>query len=203
MALRGVDYTYPGAERAVLSGVDLTAVPGLTVVTGTSGVGKSTLLEVIAGLRTPDAGAVEAGRAHLVTQRPFLTAGTVGDALRLGTDAPDDALWVALRRVGLDGFVAGLPRSLATPIGDDGFGLSAGQRARLALARATLTTAPVILLDEPTAHLDEAATTTAHDAITLLAQRHTVIAVAHRSELVALADQHVHLTSTGAEVAAR
>ncbi|HEX6917325.1 MAG TPA: ABC transporter transmembrane domain-containing protein, partial [Phycicoccus sp.] len=85
--MEGVAYAYPGAEHPVLTGVDVEAGPGLTVLTGPSGVGKSTLLELAAGLRTPTGGSVRAGRAHLVTQRPFLPAGTLRDALRLGNDA--------------------------------------------------------------------------------------------------------------------
>lgn len=202
VVLDGIHYTYPGAEDAVLAGVTLDAGPGLTAITGPSGVGKSTLLELAAGLRTPTAGTVRAGRAHLVTQRPFLPAGTLREALTLGNDADDQALWDALRLVGLEGFVAGLPLALATPLGDDGFGLSAGQRARIALARATLSTAPVLLVDEPTAHLDEAAATLVHDVLAGLGERRTVIAVTHRPELVARADRHVALTRDGAEVLA-
>jgi len=202
VVLDGIHYTYPESADAVLAGVTLDAGPGLTAVTGPSGVGKSTLLELAAGLRTPTAGTVRAGRAHLVTQRPFLPAGTLREALALGNDADDQALWDALRLVGLEGFVAGLPLALATPLGDDGFGLSAGQRARIALARATLSTAPVLLVDEPTAHLDEAAATLVHDVLAGLGERRTVIAVTHRSELVARADRHVALTRDGAEVLA-
>ncbi len=138
-------------------------------------------------MRTPTAGTVHAGRAHLVTQRPFLPAGSLRDALRLGNDAPDAALWDALRVVGLEGVVAGMPQALGTEVGDDGFGLSAGQRARVALARATLSTAPVLLVDEPTAHLDTAATALVHDALRTLAERRTVVVVTHRSELADIA----------------
>ncbi len=186
----------------MLVDVQLAAGPGLTAVTGPSGVGKSTLLELAAGLRTPTAGTVRAGRAHLVTQRPFLPAGTLRDALVLGNGASDQAVWDALRLVGLEGFVASLPQALATPLGDDGFGLSAGQRARIALARATLSTAPVLLVDEPTAHLDADAADLVHGVLADLGERRTVVVVTHRPELVALADRHVVLTREGAEVVA-
>jgi ATP-binding cassette, subfamily C, bacterial CydD len=195
--LRHVAYTYPQSSTPVLVGVHLAAGPGLTAVTGPSGVGKSTLLELAAGLLTPTAGTV---RAHLVTQRPFLPAGTLRDALVLGNGADDQAVWDALRLVGLEGFVASLPQALATPLGDDGFGLSAGQRARVALARATLSTAPVLLVDEPTAHLDTAAADLVHGVLARLAERRTVVVVTHRPELVTLADRHVVLTREGAEV---
>ena len=202
VTLTDVAYTYPEATSPVLAGVHLDAGPGLTAVTGPSGVGKSTLLELAAGLRTPTAGTVRAGRVHLVTQRPFLPAGTLRDALVLGNGADDQAVWDALRLVGLEGFVAALPQALATPLGDDGFGLSAGQRARVALARATLSTAPVLLLDEPTAHLDPGSAALVHELLAGLAERRTVVVVTHRPELVELADQHVVLTRDGAEVVA-
>lgn len=199
--VRDLSYRYPGADAAVLDGVSLEAGPGLTAVTGPSGVGKSTLLELLAGLRTPTSGTVEAGRAHLVGQRPFLPAGTLRDALRLGNDAPDPALWEALRAVGLDGFVAALSQSLDTPVGDDGVGLSAGQRARVALARATLGAAPVLLVDEPTAHLDAAATALVHDLLRRLGAERAVVVATHRPGLVDLADRHVQLTGATVEVA--
>jgi ATP-binding cassette subfamily C protein CydD/ATP-binding cassette subfamily C protein CydCD len=195
VVVNGLGYTYPGSSRAVLDGVDLEAGPGLTVVTGESGVGKSTLLELVAGLRTPDAGTIEAPEAHLVSQRPFLMTGTVRANLTLGQGRPvsEDEQWTALRAVALDSLVEALPHDLDETLGDDGRGLSAGQRARLVLARALLSDAPLVLLDEPTAHLDDSSVTLAHKAIRDLAATRTVIAVTHRPELVALADHHVHL----------
>lgn len=192
---RGLRYSYPGAADPVLDEVDLAAGVGLTVLTGPSGTGKTTLLEVLAGIRAAEGGQVSAAPAHLAGQRAFLTADTVRANLSLGTGAGAAAMWEALRDVGLEGVVASLPQGLDTPLGDDGFGLSAGQRSRLALARALLSPATVVLLDEPTAHLGGDAVGIAHGAIARLAERRCVIAVTHRPELVALADQHVHLSA--------
>ena len=192
--VEGLSYRYPGTEALVLDRVDL-AVPaaGLVAVTGPSGAGKSTLLELLAGLRTPTAGLVAVPSAHLVGQRPLLVAGSLRDNLTLGvpTDPGDESLWAVLDEVGLAADVRALPEGLQTPLGDDGFGLSAGQRARLALARALLSDAPLVLLDEPTAHLDPESARLAHAAIAGLADDRAVVAVTHRPELVELADAHV------------
>jgi ATP-binding cassette subfamily C protein CydD len=193
VVVEGLSYSYPSATTCTISDLHLDLPVGLTVVTGPSGVGKSTLLELLAGLRHPSTGAVSAPRSHLVTQRPFLAPGTVRDNLALGNDSTDDALWEVLREVGLDGTVAALAQGLDTRLGDDGFGLSAGQRARLTLARAALSTAPLLLLDEPTAHLDVESAALAHLLIQQLAELRTVVVVTHRPELLALADRHVHL----------
>lgn len=195
VVVRGLSYTYPGSTRTVLDGLDLEIGSGLTAITGPSGVGKTTLLELVAGSRTPTGGSVTAPAVHLVTQRPFLGAGSIADNLRLGNDASSDRLWEVLREVGLDGVVAALPEGLSSRLGDDGFGLSAGQRARLVLARALLSPASVVLLDEPTAHLDPQSVEDVHRLVARLAEGRTVLAVTHRPELVALADRHVHLAT--------
>lgn len=188
-----VGYTYPGTDRRVLDGSTLKACGGLTVITGPSGCGKTTLLEVIAGIRRPEAGTVRAPEVHLVTQRPFLGAGSIRANLTIGGPAEASDVWRVLREVGLDDTLAALPGGLESPVGDDGFGLSAGQRARLVLARALLSPAPVVLLDEPTAHVDPDSARTVGDVITTLARTRTVIAVSHQPDLVARADQRVDL----------
>jgi ATP-binding cassette, subfamily C, bacterial CydD len=195
VVLTQVGYRYPGDGAEVLSDLTLSATGGLTVVTGPSGSGKSTLLELVAGLRTATSGTVVAAPAHLVTQRPFLLPGTVRENLQAVADEPlpPDRLWDVLRRVGLDGAVAGMPHGVDTVLGDDGFGLSAGQRARLAVARSALSREPVVLLDEPSAHLDAEGVETIHAVIASLATDRTVVATTHRAELVAVADRHVEL----------
>ncbi|MGO1166326.1 MAG: thiol reductant ABC exporter subunit CydD [Janibacter sp.] len=188
-----VAYTYPGTSRRVLEDVDLAAGPGLSVITGPSGCGKTTLLEVIAGIRRPDDGEVTAPEVHLVTQRPFLGAGTLRATLTIGGPSESHDVWQALREVGLDSAIAALPEGVDSPIGDDGFGLSAGQRARLVLARALLSSAPVVLLDEPTAHVDPTSASAIGDVISRLARTRTVIAVSHQPDLVARADDEIAL----------
>jgi ATP-binding cassette subfamily C protein CydD len=191
-----VTYRYPGFEHDVLDYVsEHLPAAGLVTVTGPSGVGKTTLLELLAGLREPTSGSVTAAESHLVSQRPLLITGSIRDNLTLGVaNSPNDgALWATLDSVGLGSELRGLPEGLDSPLGDDGFGLSAGQRARLALARATLSDAPLILLDEPTAHLDEPSAALAHSVIRRLARTRTVVVVTHRPDLVDLADTRVEL----------
>ena len=205
----GVRVRYPGRSTDAVSGASFTVEPGETVaLVGPSGAGKSTLLNVLLGFVRPTEGRVLVGGADLtgldlarwhariawVPQRPHLYAGTVAENVRLARPgADDDAVRQALRDAGALEFVDALPQGAATLLGEDGAGLSAGQRQRLALARAFLADRPVLLLDEPTAALDGATEAEVVEAVRRLAVGRTVLLVVHRPALLGVADRVVRL----------
>jgi ATP-binding cassette, subfamily C, bacterial CydD len=175
--------------------VSLTISPGDRIVlNGPSGAGKSTLLALLLRFIVPASGTMEVGGADLaaidleqwraqiawVPQQPYLFAGTVADNIALGqAGASRSAIGRAARLAGAAGFIEELPAAYDTPLGERGLRLSAGQRQRIALARAFLRDAPLLLLDEPVAHLDSASARRIGTALdTALADR-TVILVSH------------------------
>ncbi len=206
LEVTGLTVVYPGRTTPALSSVDaLVPERGVTVLVGPSGCGKSTLLATLAGLVEPAAGVVrlggrdldrEAWRSQLawLPQRPVFVAGSIADNLRLGRpDATDAELWTVLRRVALEERVRTLPGGLGAPVGEDGQTLSAGERARLALARVVLARRPWVFLDEPTAHLDDLTEQIILDTIAELGRTSGVVVVAHRPALVELADTVLRL----------
>ena len=131
-----------------------------------------------------------------VPQRPTLVRGTLEDNLRLGNPGATDAEVVrALERSGLDGLVARLPIGLATPVGEGGLTLSAGERQRIAIGRAVLRDVPVVLLDEPTAHLDADREDSLRTRLEPWLEGRTVVVAAHRGGLVARVDRTVTLVA--------
>ncbi|GGT47022.1 ABC transporter [Streptomyces kurssanovii] len=206
----GVTVRHQGRDEASLSRTSLIVEPGETVaLVGESGVGKSTLLDVLLGFVDPAEGRVRVGGTDLadldmeewrrqvawVPQLPYLFAGTIAENVRLARpDADDVAVVGALREAGAYDFVAALPEGPDTLIGEDGAGLSAGQRQRIALARAFLADRPLLLLDEPTAALDGATEEGIVEAVRRLAEGRTVLLVVHRPALLAVADRVVTLS---------
>ncbi|MEU9353342.1 thiol reductant ABC exporter subunit CydD [Streptomyces griseoloalbus] len=209
LSFDGVTVSHPGRSTDAVSDVSFTVAPKETVaLVGPSGAGKSTLLNVLLGFVRPTEGRVRIGGADLagldlaewhsrvawVPQRPHLYAATIAENVRLARpDADDDAVRRALRDAGALEFVDALPEGAGTMLGEDGAGLSAGQRQRLALARAFLADRPVLLLDEPTAALDGATEAEIVKAVRRLAADRTVLLVVHRPALLAVADRVVRL----------
>lgn len=193
LGVRGVSYGYLG-NADVLHKITRTTPsrPGLTVLTGPSGCGKSTVLELLAGLRTPRVGVVTCPQAHLAAQRPLLISGTVWENFALTRGATREKAEATLRAVSLWEIV--YPRGgLEAVIGDDGFGLSAGQRGRMALARAMLSDTAVLLMDEPTAHIAEDSAPRIRALIADLARQRPVIVATHDPALITLADHRWEL----------
>jgi ATP-binding cassette, subfamily C, bacterial CydCD len=204
-----VTVTYPGRSEDAVADVSFEVAPGETVaLVGPSGAGKSTLLSVLLGFVRPAEGRVRIGGADLaevdleewrsrvawVPQRPQLFAGTIAENVRLARpDADEAAVRRALGDAGALEFVDALPLGADTVLGEDGAGLSAGQRQRLALARAFLADRPVLLLDEPTAALDGATEAEVVSAVRRLAAGRTVLLVVHRPALLGVADRVVRL----------
>ncbi|RLV48915.1 thiol reductant ABC exporter subunit CydD [Nocardioides mangrovicus] len=202
LAARDLTLGYQG--RPLLH-LDHVFAPGVTAVVGPSGCGKSTLLAALAGRLTPLDGLVTSpGPVAYVPQRPWLSEGTIAENVRLGAPGlTDHEVWWALEEVDLGATVAALPEGVATRLGEDGAGLSAGQRARLALARAAASGRSVVLLDEPTAHLDPVTEAVTVRVLRRLGERATVVVVAHREAVVEAADQVLELPPITATPATR
>ena len=204
-----LSFAYPARDVEVLHAIDLEIRPGETLaIVGPSGEGKSTLVSLLLRFAEPTSGRILVGadelalldaeawrrRTAYVPQRPMLFRGTIADNIRLGDPAADEErVRSAAALAGADGFVSRLPAQYETVVGDGGRQLSTGQRRRLALARAFLRDAPLVILDEPTADLDDASAEIVADAIGRLRVGRTVVLVAHRPELAALADRIVRL----------
>jgi len=170
LTLCGVRFSYPGSDREILRGVDLTVRPGETMtLVGATGSGKTTLISLFPRLYDVTAGqvlldGVDVRQLRLAELRqtvrtafedPVLISASVRENVALGwPDAADDAIWEALRIASADGFVAALRWGLDTRIGEQGLSLSGGQRQRLALARAVLGRPAVLVLDDPLSALD-------------------------------------------------
>jgi ATP-binding cassette, subfamily C, bacterial CydC len=196
--------------HAVLHNIFLT-VPagGSVVITGSSGIGKSLLLEILLRFRNYE-GSITVGGTEIrdlpketllgmiaaVPQHPHLFNGTIRDNILLGNaSAGEEQLQQALRDSALDVWVAGLPLGLATPVGINGSSVSGGEARRIALARALLKGAPILLLDEPTEGLDAA---TEREVVSRLNGRFrgtgaTLLIVSHRPACLELGNSTVRL----------
>jgi len=212
-----------GHDRGVVGPLSMSIPAGrITVVTGPSGAGKTTLLQVLSGVLRPTAGRVlisDAGPAAVDLadivpdhwrrslawsgQRPVLRAGSIRENLE-APDAGADQLRQALTDCAAIDFIDALPLGWDTELGQDGVGLSQGQRQRICLARAVLHSgsASLVLLDEPTSALDETTELLVLEGLSRALAGRTVVLVSHRSAPLAIADQVIALESADVPVAA-
>lgn len=209
LELRDVEFRYPGAEQAVLQGVSLVAEPGrTTAIIGSTGSGKSSLLNLVPRLFDATDGAVLLdgvdvrdlepevlwSQIGLVPQKPYLFSGTVRSNLLYGRpDATDDELWHALTVAQARPFVEALPEGLDAPITQGGTNVSGGQRQRLAIARALVRRPSVYLFDDSFSALDYATDAALRAALVPETREATVVVVAQRVATIRHADQIVVL----------
>ncbi len=205
LELRDVGFRYPGAADPVLCDVNLIARPGqTTAIIGSTGAGKTTLINLIPRLVDCTAGSVLVDgvdvreldpevlwrRVSLVPQKPYLFSGTVASNLRFADgDATDDELWAALEIAQATNFVRAMPGGLDAPISQGGTNVSGGQRQRLAIARALVRKPGIYLFDDSFSALDLATDARLRAALTPVTADATVVIVAQRVTTIINADQ--------------
>ena len=202
---RNVTFGYPGAERPVLDNVSFSAEPGkTTAIIGSTGAGKTSLINLIPRLYDPQQGAVlidgvpvssltrdQVSRVvGLVSQKPYLFSGTIASNLRFGrASATDDDLWAALKVAQGEDFVRDRAQGLDDPISQGGTNVSGGQRQRLCIARALVAKPRVYLFDDSFSALDVSTDARLREALGEATNEATVIIVAQRVSTITDADQ--------------
>src|SRR5690625_2528123 len=208
---RNVSFAYPGSDRQVLRNLDLTIpVRARIGLCGRSGVGKTTLADLVLGLFEPVSGAILIDGVPLtaknrrawqrncgyVPQEISLIDGSIRSNIAFGIEGEqndDEKVVAAARMTNLDEFVKELPDGYETEVGEGGVRLSGGQRQRIGIARALYHDPEVIVLDEATSALDYETEEAIVDALRSLAGRKTVIMIAHRHSTIRESDFLIHL----------
>lgn len=208
LRLAAVTVRHPDRRAATFEALDLRfAASETTALVGPSGSGKTTILRLLLGLETPADGTVRCGERDLrsvdpaawhagvawIPQHPALLPDTLAANVRFGRDADDDAVRDALDAVGLGDLLRALPRGLATPLGDVDLPLSAGERRRLAIARALLRDPRLVIVDEPTANLDGVTAKSIVTVLERLVDGRTAVIATHDPLPLRLADRIVDL----------
>lgn len=207
IVFENVSFSYDGVDQPTLDGVSFTAAAGeVTALVGSSGAGKSTVMNLIPRFYDAGAGAVrvdgwdareltlESLRGHiaLVSQDVTIFDGTVAENIAYGRpDATLEEVAAAARAAQAHEFIIALPQGYETPAGENGVFLSGGQRQRLSIARALLRDAPILLLDEATSALDNESEQAVQAALAELERGRTTLVIAHRLSTVRAADKIV------------
>ena len=202
VCVENVQFAY--AQEQILNGLSFKVAAGEKVaLVGASGGGKSTLVQLLLGLYSPQSGLIHYGDATLqetglacvrehvavVLQAPALFNDTLRANLCMGREHSDEACWHALRIAQLTETVSALPQGLDSIIGQVGVRLSGGQRQRLAIARMVLSDPKVVILDEATSALDSATEFAVHQGLNKFLAGRTTLIIAHRLSAVKQADR--------------
>lgn len=210
--IQDVSFTYPNKFLPAISKVSISIPAGSSVAfVGTSGAGKTTLVDVLLGVLVPSSGSVFvsglpptlavakwSGAVSYVPQDIVISSGTIRENIALGypvEEATDELIMDALRMAQLDEFVASLPEGIDTQVGERGARISGGQRQRLGIARAMFTKPLLLVLDEATSSLDGETEASITSAIHALKGSTTVVIIAHRLSTVKNVENVVYLSN--------
>ncbi|MCC6454287.1 MAG: ABC transporter ATP-binding protein [Caldilineaceae bacterium] len=206
---REVALRYPGNERDAISHLTFRIPAGkMVALVGTSGSGKSSIINLLLGIYRPTAGQILIDGVDLqscdlaswrrligvVDQEPLIFSSSIAENIRFGkTDASDEEVIAAARTAHADLFIQELPQGYATEVGDRGHRLSGGQRQRIAIARAIIHDPALLLFDEATSALDSQSERLIQESLEELRKTRTVVAIAHRLSTIAKADRIIVL----------
>ena len=210
ISIKGASLTYPTKQIPAVQDLNLQIQAGSSIAfVGPSGAGKTTIVDMILGVLSPDEGAIEIsgispldairrwpGAISYVPQDVMISNGTIRENVALGYPlgiATDQRVYAALEIADLVGFVKSLPNGLDTQVGERGTKVSGGQRQRLGIARAMFTNPSLLVLDEATSSLDGETELKVSDAIKNLGKSTTVILIAHRLSTVKDVDIVVYM----------
>lgn len=219
LAVRGLSFGYPGADKLALSDINFEATPGQVIaLVGRSGAGKTTLIDLIAGFELApdntlfydgiDSSDIQAASIRknvaLVTQDTVLFEDSIRANIAYGelSLSTDDSIIAAAQKAHIWDLIESLPLGLETPVGENGAALSGGQKQRIALARAFLKDAPLLILDEATSALDAESERAIQQVMPEITAGRTTVIIAHRlitaerADLILVLDQG-HIVERG------
>ena len=201
----GITYSYPGSDVKILDKADFEVPIGSSIgIVGTTGSGKSTLVDIMLGLLKPSEGIIKADGVDIrdnyrgflknvgyIPQMIFMLDDTIRNNVAFGVapeDQDENRIWEALKEAALDDFVRSLPEGLDTGIGERGIRISGGQRQRIGIARALYDDPEVLILDEATSALDNETENLIMESINRFMGRKTLVIVAHRLQTIEKCD---------------